>query len=1190
MSKLMGVSLPKDPRADVDSHLLCLSCSERLLQLDDRIQECHEQGTRLRTKYVKTARIANKTTQSSPENSHTSTADVEHRNESGEIIVTGSGDDGGVHEGKEVYCSAEEDFSTKNDNCLLGSSTSSAMLFDKECISCEILTNAISSKCNIDFCACNKLNGFGESRRRSSSLTLRRIRRHSSSSSSRSSTVHSRNDQRLFSLFADDSENNEKCCYKRNNDNHDGEYQYDIREGVRKKELGSQDDNIIRINDCSLHKEETCLMSRNIQHERRRHRCCRLINKSTDNVCPSLGKKHKRRCVLGLQSEEHKYGKEQKFQTNILSPTLENKSNDSSGGMCDVRYHPFASLLNNSWANKPDEASSRIELIYSRKDSERLSDVINDQSYVDNHGRLLAANNDSISVPQQSKEASNKNNYNSNILSNCFNEHHKLSRIEKHGDKRCRRHRQRDTRKFSLDASISSNTNSSQAIIHGSSDNTKLINNCDVSTVNIYDDEDTTSNDAVANTDSSSLLFKMLSDSQRGLGDCKLLDATTAVRTDNSIKNSVCARKRKTRNPEKKSASPPVPTSSWFSTLFDGKVCYKGGSSSNYECIENEQTSIVSAPINDEVPSSSTVAATTCNNQSLIGAFDTCSPICKESMSPAPSNLSFSHCHLTPNRRSNSTLMATTINVIRDNQMNDDCGGNLDDDEGDDISNKNEDEAMTGSGDGRFSGEEQKITFGIGSTNNHHLCRLSSTASMNFSNSFIKNEAASYCNKSITQDNNKSNGQLMNMHISEENAQQHSDYSYEFLSLAISGDFIDVKVCILYRYLSVPLNFDILKVLHGSCCSSGHFLLLGDYNFPKIDWDECASSNCYGTERDNRSSTNGYLRSLNAKLLKKSDIFAFSGHVPAQFSITLWFDRELLSVIESRNQLYRQFRMKRKNDRFMQAQLFRHLKQLQLCVSRSAPASTQSNMKTFQIYRYDPEQPDKKPALQDFKVDLSSCGSMVLDALIKIKNEMDPSLTFRRSCREGICGSCSMNINGTNALACICPIDKSSSSPTKVYPLPHMYVVKDLVSDFSNFYQQYASIEPYLKRKDGIELGEKQLFQSETDRDRLDGLYDCILCACCTTSCPEYWWHPEKYLGPATLMQAYRWIADSRDDYAKERIQALNTKWKVYPCKTIMNCTACCPKNLNPGKAIAELKKLLTGMVKPPHKDMSFAN
>ncbi|KAI0990117.1 hypothetical protein GJ496_010882 [Pomphorhynchus laevis] len=774
MSKLMGVSLPKDPRADVDSHLLCLSCSERLLQLDDRIQECHEQGTRLRTKYVKTARIANKTTQSSPENSHTSTADVEHRNESGEIIVTGSGDDGGVHEGKEVYCSAEEDFSTKNDNCLLGSSTSSAMLFDKECISCEILTNAISSKCNIDFCACNKLNGFGESRRRSSSLTLRRIRRHSSSSSSRSSTVHSRNDQRLFSLFADDSENNEKCCYKRNNDNHDGEYQYDIREGVRKKELGSQDDNIIRINDCSLHKEETCLMSRNIQHERRRHRCCRLINKSTDNVCPSLGKKHKRRCVLGLQSEEHKYGKEQKFQTNILSPTLENKSNDSSGGMCDVRYHPFASLLNNSWANKPDEASSRIELIYSRKDSERLSDVINDQSYVDNHGRLLAANNDSISVPQQSKEASNKNNYNSNILSNCFNEHHKLSRIEKHGDKRCRRHRQRDTRKFSLDASISSNTNSSQAIIHGSSDNTKLINNCDVSTVNIYDDEDTTSNDAVANTDSSSLLFKMLSDSQRGLGDCKLLDATTAVRTDNSIKNSVCARKRKTRNPEKKSASPPVPTSSWFSTLFDGKVCYKGGSSSNYECIENEQTSIVSAPINDEVPSSSTVAATTCNNQSLIGAFDTCSPICKESMSPAPSNLSFSHCHLTPNRRSNSTLMATTINVIRDNQMNDDCGGNLDDDEGDDISNKNEDEAMTGSGDGRFSGEEQKITFGIGSTNNHHLCRLSSTASMNFSNSFIKNEAASYCNKSITQDNNKSNGQLMNMHISEENAQQHS--------------------------------------------------------------------------------------------------------------------------------------------------------------------------------------------------------------------------------------------------------------------------------------------------------------------------------------------------------------------------------------------------------------------------------
>merc|ERR1711902_83042 len=235
--------------------------------------------------------------------------------------------------------------------------------------------------------------------------------------------------------------------------------------------------------------------------------------------------------------------------------------------------------------------------------------------------------------------------------------------------------------------------------------------------------------------------------------------------------------------------------------------------------------------------------------------------------------------------------------------------------------------------------------------------------------------------------------------------------------------------------------------------------------------------------------------------------------------------------------------------------------------------------KTFAIYRWDPEKPGDKPRMEEYKVDLNNCGPMVLDALIKIKNEMDPSLTFRRSCREGICGSCAMNIGGVNTLACLSKIDANNKT-TKIYPLPHMYVVKDLVPDMNNFYQQYRSIQPWLQaeEKEVKKAEPQQNLQSVDDRAKLDGLYECILCACCPTSCPSYWWNGDKYLGPAVLMQAYRWIIDSRDDKVGERLDKLRDPFSVYRCHTIMNCTKTCPKGLNPGKAIAEIKKLLAGI------------
>ncbi len=226
-------------------------------------------------------------------------------------------------------------------------------------------------------------------------------------------------------------------------------------------------------------------------------------------------------------------------------------------------------------------------------------------------------------------------------------------------------------------------------------------------------------------------------------------------------------------------------------------------------------------------------------------------------------------------------------------------------------------------------------------------------------------------------------------------------------------------------------------------------------------------------------------------------------------------------------------------------------------------------LRNIRIYRYDPNS-EENPRIDIYELDLCKTGPMVLDALIKIKNEIDSTLTFRRSCREGICGSCAMNIDGTNTLACIKAIQEIRGD-VKIYPLPHMKVVKDLVPDMSHFYAQYESIEPWLKT-DSPPPSNTERFQSLKDREKLDGLYECILCACCSTSCPSYWWNGDKYLGPAILLQAYRWIADSRDEYTGERLDALEDPFKLYRCHTIMNCTKTCPKGLNPAKAIAEIK------------------
>lgn len=229
-------------------------------------------------------------------------------------------------------------------------------------------------------------------------------------------------------------------------------------------------------------------------------------------------------------------------------------------------------------------------------------------------------------------------------------------------------------------------------------------------------------------------------------------------------------------------------------------------------------------------------------------------------------------------------------------------------------------------------------------------------------------------------------------------------------------------------------------------------------------------------------------------------------------------------------------------------------------------------VKKFSIYRWDPQE-GGNPRLDTYEVDLDKCGPMVLDALLKIKNEIDPTLTFRRSCREGICGSCAMNINGTNTLACTKPVEEVKGD-VKVYPLPHIEVVKDLVPDLTYFYAQYASIKPWIEVHTAIPP-DHEMPQSKEDRAKLDGLYECILCASCSTSCPSYWWNGDRYLGPAILLQAYRWIIDSRDEATGERLDNLEDPFRVFRCHTIMNCTNTCPKGLNPGKAIAEIKKML---------------
>jgi succinate dehydrogenase / fumarate reductase, iron-sulfur subunit len=225
----------------------------------------------------------------------------------------------------------------------------------------------------------------------------------------------------------------------------------------------------------------------------------------------------------------------------------------------------------------------------------------------------------------------------------------------------------------------------------------------------------------------------------------------------------------------------------------------------------------------------------------------------------------------------------------------------------------------------------------------------------------------------------------------------------------------------------------------------------------------------------------------------------------------------------------------------------------------------------YRIYRWDPEG-EGNPRLDTYTVDRDQCGPMVLDALLWIKNEIDPTLTFRRSCREGICGSCSMNIDGANTLACTKAMDDIKGD-IKVYPLPHMPVVKDLVPDLSNFYAQHAATQPWLQTV--TPTPEREWRQSHEDRAKLDGLYECILCACCSTACPSYWWNSDRFMGPAALLQAQRWIKDSRDERTGERLDDLEDPFRLYRCHTIMNCAKVCPKDLNPAKAIAEIKKAM---------------
>ena len=230
-----------------------------------------------------------------------------------------------------------------------------------------------------------------------------------------------------------------------------------------------------------------------------------------------------------------------------------------------------------------------------------------------------------------------------------------------------------------------------------------------------------------------------------------------------------------------------------------------------------------------------------------------------------------------------------------------------------------------------------------------------------------------------------------------------------------------------------------------------------------------------------------------------------------------------------------------------------------------------TNLKEFRVYRWDPDT-GENPRLDTFFVDRDDCSPMILDGLIWIKSKVDATLTFRRSCREGICGSCAMNIDGNNTLACTKGMDEVRG-PVKLYPLPHMEVVKDLVPDLTRFYAQHALIEPWLHTTSP--QPEREWLQSPRERHALDGLYECILCACCSTSCPSYWWNGDRYLGPAALLQAYRWLIDSRDEATGSRLDTLEDPFRLYRCHTIMNCAKACPKGLNPAKAISEIKNMM---------------
>lgn len=227
--------------------------------------------------------------------------------------------------------------------------------------------------------------------------------------------------------------------------------------------------------------------------------------------------------------------------------------------------------------------------------------------------------------------------------------------------------------------------------------------------------------------------------------------------------------------------------------------------------------------------------------------------------------------------------------------------------------------------------------------------------------------------------------------------------------------------------------------------------------------------------------------------------------------------------------------------------------------------------KRLEVYRYDPDS-GENPCIDTYEVDVDDCGPMVLDALIWIKNRVDSTLAFRRSCREGVCGSCAMNIDGTNWLACTRFIS-DLSTPATIYPLANMRIIKDLVPDQTHLFAQHRLVEPWLRPK--TPDPERERLQSPDDRHRLDGLYECILCFCCTSGCPSHWWNGDRFLGPAVLLQANRWLVDSRDEATGERLDDLEDPFRLYRCHTILNCTRTCPKGLNPGKAIAEIKKML---------------